>query len=82
MISVATGGSRIQEVNEEYKKRRILIMSKLQAMSIQDPNLYPDLWNWYSKWSDGSLPSYQSRWYYITNLYQPVIDSLTLSLQQ
>ncbi|MBE9190917.1 hypothetical protein IQ230_11245 [Gloeocapsopsis crepidinum LEGE 06123] len=46
MISVATGGSRIQEVNEEYKKRRILIMSKLQAMSIQNPNSYPDLWNW------------------------------------
>lgn len=82
MITVATGGSRIQEVNEQYKKRRILIMSKLQTMGIQDPNPYSDLWSWYGKWSDGSLPSYQSRRHYITNLYQLVVDSLTLSLQQ
>jgi hypothetical protein len=82
MIDVATGGSRIQQVNDEYKERRISIISKLQAAGIQDPNPYSDLWNWYGKWSDGSLPSYQSRRNYISNLYQPVIDSLTLSLQR
>lgn len=82
MIDVATGGSRIQQVNDEYKERRISIISKLQTAGIQDPNPYSDLWNWYGKWSDGSLPSYQSRRNYISNLYQPVIDSLTLSLQR
>jgi hypothetical protein len=82
MIDVATGGSRIQQVNDEYKERRISIISKLQAAGIQDPNPYSDLWNWYGKWSDGSLPSYQSRRNYISNVYQPVIDSLTLSLQR
>lgn len=82
MIDVATGGSRIQQVNDEYKEQRISIISKLQAANIQDPNPYSDLWGWYGKWSDGSLPSYQSRRNYISNLYQPVIDSLTLSLQR
>lgn len=82
MIDVATGGSRIQQVNDEYKERRISIISKLQAAGIQDPNPYSDLWNWYGKWSDGSLPSYQSRRNYISNLYQPVIDSLTVSLHR
>ncbi|MEW6495951.1 MAG: hypothetical protein AB1589_26035 [Cyanobacteriota bacterium] len=82
MIDVATGGSRIQQVNDEYKERRISIISKLQVVGIQDPNPYSDLWSWYGKWSDGSLPSYQSRRNYISNLYQPVIDSLTVSLQR
>jgi hypothetical protein len=82
MIDVATGGARIQQVNDEYKERRISIISKLQAAGIQAPNPYSDLWNWYGKWSDGSLPSYQSRRNYISNLYQPVIDTLTLSLQR
>lgn len=82
MISVATGGPRIQQVNEEYKDRRLLIMSSLQEMGIQDPNPFGDLWNWYGKWSDGSLPSYQSRRNYITSLFQPLLDSLMLLAQR
>lgn len=82
MIDVATGGSRIQEVNEEYKEKRISIISKLQVMGLQDPNPFSDLWNWYNKWSDGSLPTYRSRRSYLADLYQQVIDNLTLSLQQ
>jgi len=48
MIDVATGGSRIQQVNDEYKARRISIISRLQVAGIQDPNPYSDLWNWFS----------------------------------
>src|ERR1700730_8566041 len=43
MISVATGERRIQEVNEEYKKRRGEIGKMLQAEGIKDPNSFFDL---------------------------------------
>ena len=76
MISVATGGSRIQQVNEEYKNRRSSIMLTLQEMGIEDPNPFIDLWTWYGRWSDGSLPTYQSRRSYIAELFQPLLDSL------
>jgi len=82
MISVATGGPRIQQVNEAYKDRRLQIMSVLQEMGIQDPNPFGDLWNWYGKWSDGSLPTYQSRRKYITELFQALIDNLMLLTQR
>ncbi len=76
MISVSTGGQRIQQVNEEYKERRIKIAAILYQIGIEDPNPFPDLWNWYSRWSDGSLPTYQSRRIFLSELFQPLLDNL------
>lgn len=76
MITVATGGPRIQTVNDDYRYRRDLIRSGLESLQISDPIPYPDLWSWHGKWSDGSLPSYSSRRVYVTNLYQPILDQL------
>lgn len=78
MIAVATGGPKIKDVNVDYQQRRLEILTKLQDMEIGDPNPYPDLWSWYGKWSDGSLPSWQARRNYIGGLYQPLLDALTL----
>lgn len=78
MISVATGGPRIQEVNKDYRDRRSSILIKLDRLGVGDPNPHNDLWMWYGKWSDGSLPTYQSRRKYVTDLYQPLIDNLIL----
>ncbi|NUN95387.1 MAG: hypothetical protein HUU16_04375 [Candidatus Omnitrophica bacterium] len=52
------------------------IRDALSAMDIEDPNPHADLWVWYGKWSDGSLPTYQSRRRYITDLYEPLLDAL------
>lgn len=76
MIAVATGGPRIKDVNRDYVERRGKIKEALQRINISDPNSYSDLWSWYGKWSDGSLPTYQSRRTYITSLYQPLLDAL------
>ena len=76
MISVSTGGGRIQEVNDEYKARRQRIQDGLQTLGIKDTNPYSDLWRWYGKWSGGDLPSYQSRRLYISDLHDPLIDRL------
>lgn len=78
MIAVATGGPRINEVNKEYETKRHQIKLTLEKLSILDPNPYADLWSWYGKWSDGSLPTYQSRRRYISDLFQPLLDALRL----
>lgn len=78
MIAVATGGPRINMVNQEYEITRQEIRLALDKLSIPDPNPYADLWLWYGKWSDGSLPTYQSRRRYIADLYQPLLDALRL----
>jgi len=79
MIAVGTGGPRIKDVNREYEDRRLPIREALAALGVEDPNPYPDLWTWYGKWSDGSLPSYQSRRRFIADLYEPLLNALRLS---
>jgi len=79
MISVATGGPLIKKVSPDYEARRLEIRGSLQRIGIEDPNPFPDLWTWYGKWSDGSLPTYASRRQYITALYQPLLDALEQS---
>ena len=82
MISVATGGPRIKEVNEDYVSRRSSIKMELSHFGIEDPNPFPDLWTWHGRWSDGSLPTWQSRRGYITELFQPLLDALRLTPKQ
>ena len=77
MISVATGGQRIQNADREYKERRENIKDMLRARGFEDPNPFADLWAWYGKWSSGDLPSHQSRREFISNLYGPLIEQLT-----
>lgn len=81
MTAVSTGGPRIKEVNQEYIGKRAEIADCLRKLEINDPNPYPDLWTWYGKWSDGSLPSYQSRRTYLTSLFQPLLDGLRNGMQ-
>lgn len=76
MISVATGGQRIQIVDREYKERRANIKAMLRARGLEDPNPFDDLWAWYGKWSSGDLPSYQSRRQFVSDLYGPLTEQL------
>jgi hypothetical protein len=75
MIDVATGGPRINAVNDEYRLRGIKIYTGLSALGLNDPNPYEDLWAWYGKWT-ADLPSYQSRREYVNDLYQPLMNQL------
>src|SRR5450759_198914 len=76
MIAVATGGPRIDSVNDEYRLRRDRIISALSERKFEDLNPYNDLWKWYGKWSSGDLPTYQSRRAHVSDLYAPLIDAL------
>lgn len=76
MVSVATGGPRIQDVNSEYVQRRKSIARELQRRNIADTNPHGDLWAWHGHWSGGDLPSYASRRVYLSQMYQPLIDEI------
>jgi hypothetical protein len=76
MISVATGGPRIQSVDNDYQEGRSRIASELGQRGITDPNPFKDLWAWYGRWSSGDLPSYQSRREFIGAMYRDVIPAL------
>ncbi len=82
MISVATGGPKIPTVNQDYKDRVSLISTGLSERNIKSPNPFSDLWGWYGKWSDGSLPSWQSRRDYISNMFSPIIELAKKSKSQ
>lgn len=79
MISVATGGPQIKEVNQQYVERRTTIRGELFRRGIEDPNPFSDLWEWYGKWSDGEMPRWQDRRVFIKELYQSVFDLLRRS---
>lgn len=78
MIDVATGGSRIDHVNDEYARRRGAIARDLAERGLEDPNPFSSLWKWYGKWS-ADLPGYQSRREFVVDLYDRLLTALGTS---
>lgn len=70
MITVATGGPRIEEVDDEYRSRRREIKRKLRNLQIDDPNSFEGLWE-----SQG-LETYRSRRQYVRDLYSGLLSDL------
>jgi len=77
MISVSTGGQRIQEINDQYKQKFNEVNKALQRLGFQNPNQYSDLWDWYGKWSS-DFSTYRERRAFIRELY----GSLTKTLEE
>lgn len=76
MVSVATGGSRIQDVDDYYRAREARIRRSLpKGVAYENP--HPDLWAWYHHWS-GNLPQYKDRRFYIRQLFGPAIDAIAM----
>jgi hypothetical protein len=75
LISVATGGPRIDSVNAEYKERRRYIRAELAKVGLSDPVSFDDLWKWYGYWSS-ELGGYAPRRLYISGLLDSLIDAL------
>ncbi len=82
MISVSTGGAKIDDVNGVYQSRFKLLDTYLKTLGLINPNLYPNLWDWYGKWSEGDLPSYASRRQFINKLYQKTISDINNSTDE
>lgn len=76
MIAVATGGPRINEVNDQYQRTFETVTAELARRRIDNPITYGSLWDWYGRWSSGDLPSYQSRRTFVGELINPLIHRI------
>ncbi|MEL4072269.1 hypothetical protein WKW50_19190 [Ochrobactrum sp. GPK 3] len=81
MISVATGGSQIQDVNDYYKARQVRISSIAKECEFEYANGFSDLWDWYHYYKE-HLQSYQDRRTHIRRLFEPLISSVTAKTER
>lgn len=79
MISVSTGGRRIQEVNEQYMAMCKMLDQYFSILGLDNPNPYKDLWEWYGRWSQPDLNTYASRRTFIPQLYQKTVEEIDKS---
>lgn len=75
MIAVATGGPRIQEVDDYYRAREARIRETVSPGVTYD-NPHPDLWAWHQHWS-ANLPSYKDRRFYVRQIFAPAIEAIS-----
>ena len=75
MIEVATGGARIQDVNDYYRAREFRIITS-RPPELEYDNPHSDLWDWYRHWKE-DLPSYADRRAYVRNLFDASINKLS-----
>jgi hypothetical protein len=76
MVSVSTGGAKIQDVNNDYQSNLTRISESLRERELLNPNPFKDLWEWYGKWSDGSLPTYHSRRDFLSEMFSQTIETI------
>lgn len=76
MVAVATGGPRIDDVNDEYQGNYSIVSAALARRGIENPIPYGSLWDWYGRWSSGDLPSYRSRREFLSALINPLLNRL------
>lgn len=76
MVSVSTGGPKIQEVNGPYRQLYALADAELARRGIPNPIPFGDLWDWYGRWSSGDLPSYRSRREFLAELFTPLLKQV------
>lgn len=82
MISVSTGGPRIQDVNDDYRTAYNTLDQYLSTLGLENLNPFRDLWEWYSRWSQSDLGTYALRRTFISQLYQRTIDDINVSQEE
>jgi hypothetical protein len=79
LVSVSTGGPRINDVNGKYGERRRKLNAGLRARGMAPPFPYEDLWAWHGEWSN--LGTWAKRRVHITKLATPTREALEAALQ-
>jgi len=86
MVNVSTGGSLIQEREDEYIVLFIDITTEIESLVksglvLSHNNSFRTLWDWYGYWSS-KLPSYDSRKQYVKKLYAPLLNPIESALHK
>lgn len=76
LISVATGGPRINDVERRYQQEYAPVAAELARRGLGNPIVFGSLWDWYGRWSTGDLPTYQSRRDFIGEMINPVLNQV------
>ncbi|MGY1858270.1 hypothetical protein [Modestobacter sp. SYSU DS0290] len=76
LVDIATGGSRIDDVNARYKRRRRLLDGALRTRAVPTPFPFEDLWAWRGYWQAQELSTYQSRRQRVAELSRPAREAL------
>jgi hypothetical protein len=76
MISVATGGPKIDSVNGDFQAAYAEVADALAERGLQNPIPFQSLWDWYGRWRTGDLPTYQSRRDYVNGIFRPLVTSI------
>jgi len=76
LVSVATGGPPIKDVNSTYREDYLEADSALRKKGISNPIPFTDLWAWHGRWSGGDLPNYRSRREFIAAIFNPLFARL------
>jgi hypothetical protein len=76
MIAVSTGEPRINEMNDKYRQLYSEAEIELKKRGLIHNNPFPDLWDWYGRWSSGDLSSYQSRRQFVSEIFNPILEQL------
>lgn len=71
MISVSTGGLRIEEINDEYKNLYNQLDKIFRMSNIRNPNNFSDLWEFYNHWKK-NLATYAERRAFVIGLYKEI----------
>lgn len=74
MISVSTGGPRIQEVDDFYRARHARIIQAIPE-SVEYHNPHSDLWEFYHYW-DANLAQWKDRRRYVKEMFAPAINAI------
>jgi len=75
MISVATGGERIEDVNDYYRVRESRIRANLSP-DLKYENPHDDLWNWFHHWKE-NFATYAERRKYIRDIFSPIVEAVS-----
>lgn len=76
LLSVSTGGDRIETVNAAYKASYQSLDHELRTRGIANSIPFSDLWEWHARWSSDDLPSYRSRRTFVSELLEPMLRAV------